>query len=350
MIASPRRRTTHPSRLIYREVCRIKRSEWIAVFSVAGVSVLGVVFVRSATWQPTPVKAQYQAAIAATPATSPVASPKPIQPVAKPTEVKTSEQWIEQWKQGKSVEDSFFACVIGSAEGTRSVDCGKTSLYEGHSDPGNGVWNKGSFSYQFGEGLSAEESSQKQLAKIIGHLKDTVLPQVKQAGFTLTTWELINAADVANQAPLCVTSSGGFVERLVEARKMAKAKGWNEYQMVLWARIEAFWDPNMGAYNAGGLRAYDDISKRESIMRDQDRRMNMMLQAMTRQSYKIDGGGSYQPVNFNPVALQQFFDQVKGVPGGRIPNGSRGDRVAPLEYTERFEGAIGLVSNTQVEK
>ena len=365
MVAYSRQRTIHPTRLICREVRRIKRSEWVAVFGVAGISVLGVVFVRSATWQPTPA-AQDQKAITTpavttpavtTPAVTtpkaiapPITQPNPAQPV-KPTESKTPEQWIGEWSQGESVEDSRFAIVIGAAEGTRSIDGGKTSLYESHTDPGNGVNNRGSFSYQFGnkENLSPEESSRRQLEQITGHLRNTVLPQAKQAGIELTLFEFINGGDLANQAPLCITSAGGYIERLVEARKMAKAKGWNEYQTVLWARVESFWDTRKNVYDAPGLRAYNDISERESILRDQDRRMSMMKQAMELLGYKIEGGSSYQAMTYNPVALQNFFNQAKGMLGDRIPNGSRGDRVAPLEYTRRFSSAIGLVE-TQVEK
>ena len=44
--------------------------------------------------------------------------------------------------------DSLVAIAVGSAEGTRRPDGGKNSAYQGHPDPANGVWNRGSFSYQ----------------------------------------------------------------------------------------------------------------------------------------------------------------------------------------------------------
>jgi hypothetical protein len=213
--------------------------------------------------------------------------------------------------------------VIGAAEGTRDRAGGKNDIYNGHVDPGNGVWNRGSFSYQFGndENLSPEEASQRQLKKILGHLKSTVMPQAKQYGIELTPWELLNAADVANQAPLCITEKGGFIERLPEARKKAKEKGWDEYQTVLWARIEAYWDPAKGAYDASGLRAYDDVSKRKSIWHDQNRRMGEMQEALKKQNLMaVKGGDNVENVSYTP--------RSPGVPTGKVPGRSRGDRIA----------------------
>ena len=46
--------------------------------------------------------------------------------------------------------DSLVAKSVGSAEGTRTPSGGYTRAYYGHVDPGNGVWNLGSYSYQHG--------------------------------------------------------------------------------------------------------------------------------------------------------------------------------------------------------
>lgn len=222
-------------------------------------------------------------------------------------------QLIALWRQGKTIEDSLIARLVGSAEGTRTIDGGKTSIWDGHVDPGNGVWNKGTFSYQFGANLSPEESGKRQFNKILGHVK-TAEAQAKQLGITLTAWEAANLIDLANQAPLCITEEGGYIPRLVEARKKGKEKGWNEYQIVLHARIWSYWDPQKGGWDAGGLRAYDDISKEESIRRDQDRRMNMMKQAIELAqkqgvpgAFKVNGGDSYQPVSYSLQGQQQFY-------------------------------------------
>ncbi len=176
--------------------------------------------------------------------------------------------------------DSIVARTVGAAEGTRSPDGGKTDIYEGHVDPGNGVWNRGTFSYQFGnqENLSAEEADRRQLAKIKRIYESVMLPKAQQHRVApLTLAEEINGIDLINQAPLAVTEEGGYIERLAEAKQ---AKGLTGHEAILEARVWAFWDSEKGGWDAPGLRAYDDISKEASIRHDQKRRMNMIDQAL----------------------------------------------------------------------
>src|SRR5579883_982546 len=61
--------------------------------------------------------------------------------------------------------DSLVARTVGHAEGTRTADGHKTRAYYGHTDPGNGVWNLGSFSYQHAAS-SPEDADAKQLARL----------------------------------------------------------------------------------------------------------------------------------------------------------------------------------------
>lgn len=183
----------------------------------------------------------------------------------------------EKLFQGGS--ESLVARTVGAAEGTRAADGGKTSLYEGHSDPGNGVWNRGTFSYQFGneENLTADEADRRQLAKIQRIHDSVLLPKAAEKGIApLTLAEEINGIDLINQAPLAVTEAGGYVERLAEAKK----KGLSGDEAILDARVWAFWDADKGGWDAPGLRAYDDLGKEASIRHDQDRRMGMINQAL----------------------------------------------------------------------
>ena len=58
--------------------------------------------------------------------------------------------------------NSLVARTVGSAEGTRQSDGEHTQAYYGHVDPGNGVWNLGTFSYQHGaESPAAADEKQK---------------------------------------------------------------------------------------------------------------------------------------------------------------------------------------------
>ncbi len=184
--------------------------------------------------------------------------------------------------------ESLVARTVGAAEGTRTPDGGKTQNYYGHVDPGNGVWNRGTFSYQFGnvENLSPDESDRRQLAKIKRIYESVMLPKAEQHGVApLTVAEEINGIDLINQAPLAVTEEGGYIERLAQAKK---EKGLTGDAAILEARIWAFWDGDKNSWDAPGLRAYDDISKKESIRRDQERRMAMISKAL--ESYERQHG------------------------------------------------------------
>lgn len=176
--------------------------------------------------------------------------------------------------------ESIVARTVGAAEGTRTPEGGKTDIYEGHVDPGNGVWNRGTFSYQFGnqENLAAEEADRRQLAKIKRIYESVLLSKAEQHGVApLTLAEELNGIDLINQAPLAVTEEGGYIERLAEAKTK---KGLTGDAAILEARIWAFWDASRDGWDAPGLRAYDDLGKEASIRHDQKRRMGMIDAAL----------------------------------------------------------------------
>ncbi|HIK39521.1 hypothetical protein, partial [Thermoleptolyngbya sp. M55_K2018_002] len=176
--------------------------------------------------------------------------------------------------------DSLVARVVGSAEGTRAVDGQRTKAYYGHTDPGNGVWNLGSFSYQHGAS-SPEEADERQLRRL---QKQADLLQQKAAGhgISLTLAELLNGIDLANQAPLAALDRGGYVDWLAKARQ----QGMQGDAAILWARTRAFIDPDTQQWNAPGLGNTAD-----SISRDQDRRMRAIARAY--EHYRAQAG---QPV------------------------------------------------------
>lgn len=228
-------------------------------------------------FEPKPVRPDSPVVIASRPA--------PPVPSAKEQAAATPSDSSQDIFAGGS--ESFVARTVGAAEGTRSADGGKTQNYHGHVDPGNGVWNRGTFSYQFGnaENLSPDEADRRQLAKIKRIYESVMLPKAeKHKVAPLTLEEEINGIDLINQAPLTVTEDGGYIERLAEA----KQKGLTGDEAILNARIWSFWDAGKGGWDAPGLRAYDDISKEESIRRDQDRRMGMIAKAM--QAYEQQHG------------------------------------------------------------
>jgi hypothetical protein len=165
--------------------------------------------------------------------------------------------------------NSLVAKAVGSAEGTRTPAGDRTSAYYGHVDPGNGVWNLGSFSYQHGA-RSPEEADQKQLQRLAKQT-EIVRQQAAAKGMKLTLEEELNAIDLANQAPLAALDRGGYIDWLEAAHKM----GLSGSEAVLWARTRSFLNPDTGQWNAPGLG-----NNVYSISSDQERRQQAIARAI----------------------------------------------------------------------
>ncbi len=166
--------------------------------------------------------------------------------------------------------NSLVARAVGSAEGTRRPDGGKNRAYYGHVDPGNKVWNLGSFSYQHGAS-SPEEADRKQLRRLQFQYQ-VIADQAARRNIELTPAEQLNAIDLANQAPLAaLPERGGFVDRLLEAR----AQGLNAGEAILAARVNAYRNPRTDLWEAPGLG-----NTEVSIRRDQVRRQEAIALAM----------------------------------------------------------------------
>lgn len=164
--------------------------------------------------------------------------------------------------------DSLVSKAVGSAEGTRTPTGGYTSAYYGHVDPGNGVWNLGSFSYQHGA-TSPEDADKKQLRR----LQQQTLELQRQAqakALNLALLEELNGIDLANQAPLAALDRG-YINWLF----VAKQQPMDSRSQVIWARTKAFLDPDTGYWDAPGLGNHWD-----GIYRDQQRRYDAILRVI----------------------------------------------------------------------
>jgi hypothetical protein len=169
--------------------------------------------------------------------------------------------------------NSLVARAVGSAEGTRTPEGHKTSAYHGHTDPGNGVWNLGSFSYQH-EAANPEEADEKQLARLAQ--QDQSLRE-KAIALGIPEYEAdlsvrLNGIDLANQSPLAALADdgGGYIDRLKQAQEM----GLIGSEAVLWARVRSYLDPDTNQWNAPGLG-----NTVENISHDQQRRMDAIDRA-----------------------------------------------------------------------
>ena len=176
------------------------------------------------------------------------------------------EDWIYE---GGS--DSLVARTVGSAEGTRKTTGERTRAYYGHTDPGNGVWNLGTFSYQH-EALSPEDADEKQLRRLQRQEKQ-LKEKAAQWNVPLSVEVRLNGLDLANQAPLAALDKGGYIERLAEAYDRGKSGA----AAIAWARTHAYFDPDKQAWDAPGLG-----NNRYSIQQDQERRMAAIDSALRR--------------------------------------------------------------------
>jgi hypothetical protein len=165
--------------------------------------------------------------------------------------------------------DSLVAKAVGSAEGTRTPEGHRTPAYAGHVDPGNGVWNLGSFSYQHGAS-SPEAADAKQLRRLQTQAA-TLQAQANAKGIALTLAATLNGIDLANQSPRAALSRGGYIDRLDQAYDM----GLQGAEAVLWARTRAFLDPDTDRWNAPGLG-----NTVHSITADQARRQQAIDRAI----------------------------------------------------------------------
>lgn len=165
--------------------------------------------------------------------------------------------------------DSLVARTVGHAEGTRTSNGNRTRAYYGHVDPGNGVWNVGSFSYQHGA-KSPEEADEKQLQRLQGQA-DVIRQKADSQRLDLSLEEELNAIDLANQAPLAALATPGYVDRL----KQARDRGLTGSEAVLWARTQSYWNPQLNRWDAPGLG-----NTETNISHDQNRRQTAIAQAL----------------------------------------------------------------------
>jgi hypothetical protein len=204
--------------------------------------------------------------------------------------------------------DSLVARIVGSAEGTRATDGGRNPAYYGHTDPGNGVWNLGSFSYQHGA-ATPEAADERQLQRLRQQAQ-SLQARAQQFGLSLSLEEKLNAIDLANQAPQAALDRGGYIDWLAEARTL-KLDG---EEGIVWARTRSFLDPDTQQWNAPGLG-----NTVQGISHDQERRMRAIARALSayQQQYPLavvgaiaQGSPPSEPpeISDEPHSLERLFE------------------------------------------
>jgi hypothetical protein len=164
--------------------------------------------------------------------------------------------------------DSIVAIAVGCAEGTRTADGGKTAAWYGHTDPGNGPKNQGSFSYQH-EAKSPEDADILQIQKFTDDLLPQFLANLNPAHLPDKGIQqlFLIACDVYTQSELACTGRGGFLWHF----RSIPLKTRVDLTVIDW-RVESYFDPDTLKLNAPGfgnslerLKA-DQARRTESVM------------------------------------------------------------------------------------
>lgn len=185
-----------------------------------------------------------------------------------------SKQDIEPYLTGKlapriqdtELSDLELVCSIGAAEGTRDLNCEPTAAYSGHTDPGNGANNIGSFSYQHGAS-TPEAADQRQLVRLRQAEQALQQQAIDKFNQPLSKPALGAALDLWNQSPQAGES---FVAHLPSARPTG--------EQIINARTQSYIDPATGRLDAPGLG-----NSPAEVEADQARRTGEVLHQLERQ-------------------------------------------------------------------
>jgi len=203
-----------------------------------------------------------------------VTSPQPVDIPAAPAPAAPSVRRLDTLFKGGS--KSVVARTVGHAEGTRTATGGYTRAYRGHVDPGNGVWNLGTFSFQHCREAkyrcsTAEQADRHQLRRLQRQARQ-LRQRAAALGMEMTLEEELNAIDLVNQSPrAALARKEAYPEHLARARRM----GLRGKRAILEGRVWAYWDGERKRWAAPGLG-----NTERGIRRDQRRRMLAIAAAL----------------------------------------------------------------------
>lgn len=225
------------------------------------------------------------------------------------------------WFSGGS--GSLAARIVGMSEGNRTADGGFTQYYYGHTDPGNGVHNIGSFSAQQGQG-SGEEADRQWNEKLKREYA-TYAERAQAAGLNPNDPRLMsNWMDLYIQAPEAVTASNGLYDQF-----SAVAQQGISDQSLLQARVNSYYDEH-GTLKAGGFG-----NNLDRLRADQMRRMGELNRGIQAYFHDTPPGGvtatpEFRTFQFDPGDIVHAYKSV----------------VPPAES---FGSARGLIPTTPFE-
>ncbi|MGB3515653.1 MAG: peptidoglycan DD-metalloendopeptidase family protein [Elainellaceae cyanobacterium] len=178
-----------------------------------------------------------------------------------------TKEEVEPFLTGELVtsylSDQDIVCTIGAAEGTRNNHCQTTNYYNGHTDPGNGAQNLGTFSYQY-PASSPADADRQQLRQLRGAEKTLQTQAIDKWGQPLSKTAMAAALDLWNQSP---AAGEDFVHHLPRPTPTAAE--------IIAARSKSYVDPVTGQLDAPGLG-----SNPTQVEQDQARRTGAVLKQL----------------------------------------------------------------------
>jgi len=171
----------------------------------------------------------------------------------------------------------LISCLVGRAEGTKDLSCQKNSAWYGHTDPGDGLWNRGWCSFSLTRhGMKVgdtPEEADKQCRILIAKRAKILQEQFDKLRIKTHPLATINALDLAIQSP-----QAAFGDEC----NPGYARNLNDYiydnpkapllTQIIEARVKSYWSNCSGKYEVW-CKSY------ECIKADQERRVYAILSA-----------------------------------------------------------------------
>lgn len=235
--------------------------------------------------------------------------------------------------------DSTLSVAIGNAEGTRTLDGGKTRAYGGHVDPGNHANNTGTFSYQRGPASSPEDADAKQLANF-----RSILPKYESAA---------RAAGLDPRNPMLAAA---FFDSFNQSE--AAALGWNDSSTgqgligqfgwlaqngitkdtLIEARVRSYQNTGGGIEAPGLDLNQNGTTTLDEVRADQGRRMDEIVKVLNARGTSTTGSAPTQPCGYTPGTATP-----PAAPGPSavelLSTGARGAQVSSLQEALNKAGA-----------
>jgi hypothetical protein len=245
--------------------------------------------------------------------------------------------------------------VIGAAEGTRAANGDFNPAYYGHEDPGDKLWNIGSFSVNCDrvkcDAKTPDEADQVYLERLRGKSKQ-IERQMRNNGteFTLIEWVLL--LDQCNQSPeACLGWSDGQNIGSVNWFAWLKKVGFSG-DPLLEARVES--------YRNKSTQQFEAFRKtKEGMTADQDRRLKAASDAahnwLQKYGYSVErkwDGSEYKSstsqqskIGYSVLKMEALKDrvpQVGDVIAGKPVVSGFGQRVKPCPSCSEMHYGIDV--------